>query len=89
MSVFCYNAGHIMESNAKKKILWVEDDKLLGRIVSEKFTDSKCELVLVKTGSEAYSALDRFTPDAIVVDLLLPSGDDGFSILKRMKMIRA
>src|SRR5579872_3199794 len=68
----------------KKKILWIEDDKLLGAIVSEKFASSQCELVLVKTGAEAFSALERFTPDAIVVDLLLPNGMNGFDILKKI-----
>lgn len=68
----------------KKKVLWIEDDKLLGSIVSEKFASSKCELVLVKTGQEALSALERFVPSAIVVDLLLPSGMDGFDLLKKI-----
>jgi DNA-binding response OmpR family regulator len=73
-----------METQHRKKILWVEDDKLLGAIVKDKFAESKCELILVKTGEEAFSALEKFTPDAIVVDLLLPNGMNGFDILKRI-----
>jgi CheY-like chemotaxis protein len=69
---------------ARKKILWIEDDKLLGAIISEKFKESKCELVLVKTGEEAFSALEKFVPDGIVVDLLLPNGMNGFDVLKRI-----
>ena len=72
------------KQETKKKILWVEDDKLLGAIVSEKFADSQCELVLVKSGEEAMTALESFMPSAIVVDLLLPNGMNGFDILKKI-----
>jgi DNA-binding response OmpR family regulator len=69
----------------KKKILWVEDDKLIGTILSKKIVSSGFELFHAKNGEEALDIVSRETPDAIVVDLLLP-GMSGFDILQKMQM---
>lgn len=68
----------------KKKILWVEDDKLIGNILGKKFVTSGFDLVHAKNGEEALRALEGVVPDAIVVDLLLP-GMSGFEILQNIK----
>jgi DNA-binding response OmpR family regulator len=72
-------------NSGKKKILWVEDDKLIGTILSKKIISSGFELFHAKNGEEAMAIAARETPDAIVVDLLLP-GMSGFDILQRMQM---
>src|SRR3989338_10388959 len=68
----------------KKKILWVEDDKLIGTILSKKFTSSGFELFHAKNGEEALDILKTVVPDAIVLDLLLP-GMSGFDILQKIR----
>ncbi|MBU6427006.1 response regulator [Patescibacteria group bacterium] len=68
-----------------KKILWVEDDRLIGNILGKKFISSGFDLVHTKNGDETMEELEKFTPDALVVDLLLP-GMSGFEILQKVKM---
>lgn len=65
----------------KKKLLWVEDDRLIGSILSKKLTAAGFELFQAKNGEEALVTLRTVLPDVIVVDLLLP-GMDGFEILR-------
>lgn len=67
-----------------KKILWVEDDKLIGTILSKKLISSGFELSHAKTGEEAINLLSTVVPDVIVLDLLIP-GLNGFDILQRIK----
>jgi CheY-like chemotaxis protein len=70
----------------KKKLLWVEDDKLIGTIMEKKLVSSGFDLVHVKNGEEALNSLQSRIPDLIVVDLLLP-GMSGFDILEKIKEI--
>ena len=70
-----------------KKILWVEDDKLLGGILSRKMISYGCDLTLAKDGIDAFTYLDTLkptVPDVLVLDLSLP-GMSGFDILKKFK----
>lgn len=71
-------------ASASKKILWVEDDKLIGSIMEKKLVSSGFDLVHVKNGEEALNSLQNRIPDLIVVDLLLP-GMSGFEILEKIK----
>lgn len=68
----------------KKKVLWVEDDKLIGTILSKKLINSGFDLFHAKNGDEALEMLRSVIPDAIVLDLVLP-GMSGFDILQAMK----
>jgi CheY-like chemotaxis protein len=63
------------------KVMWVEDDKLIGTILSRKLVSSGFDLFHAKTGEEALEALKDVKPDAIVLDLLLP-GIGGFEVLQ-------
>lgn len=69
------------EEGAKKKILWVEDDRLIGTILSKKLLSSGFELVHAKTGEEALQFIKDIVPDAIALDLVLPNMS-GFDILQ-------
>lgn len=70
---------------AKKKVLWVEDDKLIGTILAKKIISSGFDLYHAKNGEEALQILKQITPDLIAVDLMLP-GMSGFDILQQVKM---
>ena len=67
----------------KKRILWVEDDKLIGTILAKKMIASGFDLFHAKSGEEALDALKQVIPDVIVLDLLLP-GMNGFDILAKI-----
>ena len=73
-----------METSQKKKVLWVEDDKLLGKILGEAIAVKGYELQLALTGREAITTLKDFTPDIIMVDLYLPGDMNGYDILERV-----
>ena len=68
----------------KKKIVWVEDDKLIGTILAKKLTASGFDLFHASNGDEALKYLATNVPDAIVLDLLMP-GMNGFDILQKVK----
>jgi len=85
---FKYTIGSVNGTDvpsAKKKILWVEDDKLIGTILAKKIISSGFELFHAKNGEEALQILAQEKPDAVVVDLLLP-GMSGFDILQKIQM---
>jgi DNA-binding response OmpR family regulator len=87
---FGYPAGVVgspakpVDTSPKKKLLWVEDDKLIGTILAKKLVASGFDLTHCKNGEEALAAVKNMVPDMIVVDLLLP-GMSGFEILQKMK----
>lgn len=68
----------------KKKIVWVEDDKLIGTILAKKLVASGFNLFHAKNGTEALAHLSNEVPDAIILDLLMP-GMNGLDILQKIK----
>lgn len=73
-----------METPTRKNVLWVEDDKLLGKILGEAIAKQGFDLKLALTGREAIEILKNFTPDIIMVDLYLPGDMNGYDILERV-----
>ena len=76
-------AGGAGGSTKKPKILWVEDDKLIGTILAKKLVSSGFDLFHAQTGEEGLEALKQAIPDVIVLDLLLP-GIGGFDVLQEI-----
>lgn len=74
----------VKDQGRKKKIVWVEDDKLIGNILGKKLTASGFDLFHAQNGPEALRYLADNVPDAIVLDLLMP-GMTGFDILQKVK----
>src|SRR5579872_5895057 len=67
----------------KKKIMWVEDDKLIGALLAQKLVASGFDLYCATSGKEAFQSLEVLgakLPDLIMVDLVLPDMS-GFDIL--------
>jgi adenylate cyclase len=69
---------------SKKKVLWVEDDRLIGSILSKKIVSSGFDLFHARTGEEALEMIKSITPDIIVVDLVLPNVS-GFDFIAEVK----
>ncbi len=74
----------IEAEKGKKKIVWVEDDRLIGTILSKKLSSSGFDLFHAKNGEEALEILKSVIPDIIVLDLVLP-GMSGFEILQQIR----
>jgi CheY-like chemotaxis protein len=68
----------------KKKVLIVEDDPALAKVIAMSLEELNCSLLIAKTGTEAITLLDESVPDVVILDLLLPTVD-GFEVLRYMR----
>src|SRR3989344_6625844 len=66
------------------KILIAEDDKFLSNAYRVKLEKEGFETKLVGSGSELLDTLKTYTPDLIILDLVMPN-KDGFESLKEIK----
>lgn len=67
-----------------KKILIAEDDRFLANAYRVKFEKEDFEVVIAYDGEEAIAQLEKFTPDVILLDLIMPK-KDGFSTIADLK----
>jgi DNA-binding response OmpR family regulator len=65
------------------KVLVTEDDKFLASAYRVKLTKAGYEVHLASDGNEALQILSEFTPDVMILDLVMP-GKDGFSVLEEI-----
>jgi DNA-binding response OmpR family regulator len=68
----------------KIKVLYVEDEPFLGRIVKESLESREFIVRMVNDGKDALSAFAEFKPQAIVLDIMLPS-KDGYTIATEIR----
>ena len=73
------------------KILIVEDEEVLSKVLQEKLEKDGDEVALAADGEEAVTRAKSFSPDVIVLDLLLPkrSGFEVLQILKADQVLKA
>ncbi|WP_026764650.1 response regulator [Sediminibacterium salmoneum] len=70
--------------NERKKVLIVEDTKML-RMSLEVILQETYDVAGAADGNEALEILREFTPDIILLDLMLPYPLDGYSLLRLLK----
>jgi DNA-binding response OmpR family regulator len=68
----------------KTKILYVEDEPFLGRIVKESLESREFEVLMVTDGKDAVSTFEKVKPDICVLDVMLPT-KDGYAIAKEIR----
>lgn len=66
-----------------KKILFVEDDKFLVRIYKLKLEAVGYSVRIVEDGDLVQAVLNEWTPDLIVLDIMMPK-KDGFQVLEEL-----
>jgi len=66
------------------RVLVVEDDAMLSRVLAESLKTEKFKVLVVDNGSKVFDETAKFLPDIILLDLVLP-GLDGFAVLKQLK----
>jgi CheY-like chemotaxis protein len=66
------------------KILIVEDDRFLSKLLSRKLHDTGYAPVSAYDGDEALAKAQSEKPDLVLLDLIIP-GKDGFEVLARLK----
>lgn len=67
-----------------KKVLVAEDDKFLSSAYRVKLTKAGFDVQMASDGNEAIAALQTFTPDIILLDLIMPV-KDGFAVLAEIQ----
>lgn len=70
----------------KIKVLYVEDETFLAKVVKESLESRNFDVNLVEDGAHAISVYESFQPDICVLDVMLPN-KDGFSIAKDIRSI--
>ena len=68
----------------KAKILYVEDEIFLAKIVSETLQGRGYEVVMEEDGAKALETFNREKPDVCVLDVMLPN-KDGFAIADEIR----
>lgn len=68
----------------KTKVLYVEDETFLAKIVSETLETRGYDVVLEEDGGKALQRFMESTPDVCVLDIMLPN-KDGFAIADEIR----
>lgn len=66
------------------KILIVEDEDILAKVLAEKFEEENFKTMIVADGSAVLDAVKKFRPDAILLDIILPK-INGLDVLAKIK----
>ncbi len=77
-----YPLAHKRSSN--KRILIVDDDLQLQKLLTVMFTFDKYETETASSGFEAGAKVVKFKPDLIILDLFMPEMS-GFDVCRRIK----
>ncbi len=75
-----------MTEVAKPRILVVEDDPDLRRILKLQLEDRGYEVSEAENGAEGFQSVRAELPDCVILDLMMPVMD-GFGFLKRVRSI--
>ncbi len=66
------------------KILIVEDEEILRKVLQEKFEEENFEVKTVVDGAAVAAVVKSWQPDLILLDIILPK-KDGLSVLQELK----
>ncbi|WDP89618.1 MAG: winged helix-turn-helix domain-containing protein [Desulfobacter sp.] len=73
-----------MDTEAKKRILLVEDDLRLASLVSTYLSRQEFEVDTEHRGDDAVQRIIGEEPDLVILDLMLP-GKDGFAVCREVR----
>ena len=66
------------------KVLIVEDEDVLVRVLQEKFEEENFKVAIATDGAAVLSMAEKFKPDVILLDILLPKMN-GLEVLAQLK----
>ncbi|MDU0353888.1 response regulator [Paraglaciecola aquimarina] len=67
------------------KILIVEDDARLSALVCQFLTENNFNVHSLDSGEKLILEIQRFQPDIVVLDVMLPYGDNGFVLCQNIR----
>jgi len=68
------------------KILYVEDEQFLGRIVKDSLESRGFQVLMLADGKQVVENFNRFQPHICILDVMLPY-KDGFAIAQEIRQI--
>ncbi|MEP7266783.1 MAG: response regulator transcription factor [Saprospiraceae bacterium] len=68
------------------KVLYVEDETNLAKIVSDTLSHRQMKVQLIQRGDQAFQAFQSFQPDICILDVMLPHVD-GYTISKQIRSV--
>ncbi|MDD5110824.1 MAG: response regulator [Patescibacteria group bacterium] len=71
-------------NGGKKKILIVEDEKILGDILVKKFIGEGYDAAIARDGAEGLAMVKSYQPNLMLLDILMPKLD-GYQVLEAMQ----
>ncbi len=78
--------GGYSYAHGMPRVLLVDDDPAILRLLEVNFRLEGFDVVAAGHGNEALAAAEAATPDAVILDLMLP-GMDGLEILRRLRAL--
>lgn len=69
---------------SKTKVLYVEDELFLGKIVKESLESRQYDVVMESDGANVLSIFQKMKPDICVLDVMLPN-KDGFTLAEEIR----
>ena len=70
----------------KTKVLYVEDEPFLGKIVKESLESRLFEVTMIADGAKVIEAFQSFQPDIAVLDIMLPNVD-GYALAESLRRL--
>ena len=70
----------------KHRILYVEDEQILGQLVKESLEKLGFEVLQIKNGFDALKAYRDFKPHLCLLDIMLP-GKDGYDVARQIRVL--
>ena len=75
---------YLLDEPSSKKVLIVDDDPALKRLLGQALSGKGFELEYASDGFEAGLKIIKFQPNMVILDLFMPNMD-GFEVCKRLK----
>jgi two-component system OmpR family response regulator len=72
-------------TDRKARVLVVDDEENITFLLESALRHFGFDVAVARTGREALSELERFGPDVVLLDVMLPDLD-GFEIVRRMRL---
>src|SRR2546422_3267434 len=70
----------------KRKILVVDDEQVIRRMLSKLFEVNGYEVAMAENGIEALRVVGEFQPDAVILDVMMPK-ENGYRVSRKIKML--